>query len=57
MVVINSSIFFMSIGAFLVGFRTSIRPVIAIDETFFKVKHLGTLFIVTCKDDNYQIYP
>ena len=47
----------MSIGASLVGFHTSIRLMIAIDETFLKVKYLGTLFITTCKDDNNQIYP
>ncbi|RVW41866.1 hypothetical protein CK203_104740 [Vitis vinifera] len=49
--------FFMSIGASLVGFHTSIRPVIAVDGTFLKAKYLGTLFIATCKDGNNQIYP
>ena len=57
MAIINSSIFFMSIGASLVGFHTSIRPVIAIDGTFLKAKYLGTLFIAECKDGNNQIYP
>ena len=57
MAIINSSIFFMSIGASLVWFHTSIRPVIEIDETFLKEKYLGTLFITACKDDNNQIYP
>ena len=47
----------MYIGASLVGFHTSIRSVIAIDETFLKAKYLGTLFIVECKDGNNQIYP
>ena len=47
----------MSISASLVGFPTNIRPMIAIDETFFKAKYLMTLFIPTCKDDNKQIYP
>ncbi|KAL6327865.1 hypothetical protein AAG906_026544 [Vitis piasezkii] len=49
--------FFMSIGASLVGFHTSIRLVVAIDGTFLKAKYLGTLFIVACKDGNNQIYP
>ncbi|RVX01783.1 hypothetical protein CK203_024437 [Vitis vinifera] len=49
--------FFMSIGASLVGFHTSIRPVIAVDGTFLKAKYLGTLFIAACKDGNNQIYP
>ena len=30
---------------------------VAIDETFFKTKYLGTLFITSCKDGNNQIYP
>ncbi|RVW45505.1 hypothetical protein CK203_091441 [Vitis vinifera] len=49
--------FFMLIGASLVGFHTSIRPVIAVDGTFLKAKYLGTLFIAACKDGNNQIYP
>ncbi|RVW82952.1 hypothetical protein CK203_038338 [Vitis vinifera] len=49
--------FFMSIGASLVGFHTSIRLVIAVDGTFLKAKYLGTLFIAACKDGNNQIYP
>ncbi|XP_059593682.1 uncharacterized protein LOC132254010 [Vitis vinifera] len=47
----------MSIDASLVGFHTSIRPVIAVDGTFLKAKYLGTLFTTTCKDGNNQIYP
>ena len=47
----------MSIGTFLTGFRTSIRPVVAVDGTFLKTKYLGTLFIAACKDGNNQIYP
>ncbi|WJZ85788.1 hypothetical protein VitviT2T_005306 [Vitis vinifera] len=49
--------FFMSIGASLAGFHTSIRPVVAVDGTFLKAKYLGTLFIAACKDGNNQIYP
>ena len=47
----------MALGACIFGFLTSIRLVITIDETFFKAKYLGTLFVVACKDDNNQIYP
>ena len=47
----------MALGASIFGFLTSIRLVITIDETFFKAKYLGTLFVVECKDDNNQIYP
>ncbi|RVW77004.1 hypothetical protein CK203_036885 [Vitis vinifera] len=49
--------FFMSIGASLAGFHTSIRPMVAVDGTFLKAKYLGTLFIAACKDGNNQIYP
>nr|CAN66712.1 hypothetical protein VITISV_041525 [Vitis vinifera] len=49
--------FFMSIGASIAGFHTSIRPVVAVDRTFLKAKYLGTLFIAACKDGNNQIYP
>ena len=55
--IINSSTFFMFIGAFLVGFHKSIRLVVAIDEIFLKVKYLGNLFIAMCKDGNNKIYP
>ena len=47
----------MSIDAFLAGFHTSIRPVVAVDGTFLKAKCLGALFIAGCKDGNNQIYP
>ena len=47
----------MSIGTSLVGFHTSIRPVIAVNGTFLKAQYLGTLFIAACKDGNNQIYP
>ncbi|RVW57842.1 hypothetical protein CK203_114815 [Vitis vinifera] len=49
--------FFMSIGASLAGFHTSIKPMVAVDGTFLKAKYLGTLFIAVCKDGNNQIYP
>ena len=38
-------------------FHTSIRLVIIIDGTFLKAKYLRTLFVVTYKHDNNQIYP
>ena len=47
----------MLIGAFLTGFHTLIRHVVAVDGTFLKAKYFGTLFIVACKDGNNQIYP
>ena len=46
----------MALGACLVGFRTSIRPVITINGTFLKAKYLGTLFVAACKDENNHIY-
>ncbi|CAL9025821.1 unnamed protein product, partial [Prunus brigantina] len=49
--------FFMSLGPCIRGFRTVIRPVIALDGTFLKGKYRGTLFVATCKDGNNQIYP
>ena len=52
--IINSSTFFMSISAFLIGFHTLIRLVVAIDGIFFKVLRD---FVPTCKNDNNQIYP
>ena len=48
---------FMAFGACIFGFRTSIRPVIAIDGTFLKSKYLGTFFVAASKDGNNQIYP
>ena len=54
---INLSIFFMALGACISRFRTSIRHVITIDETFLKPKYLGTLFVAACKDGNNHIYP
>ncbi|XP_052300367.1 uncharacterized protein LOC112498962 [Citrus sinensis] len=49
--------FFMAIGSSFRGFSSSIRPVIAVDGTFFKGKYKGTMFIAICKDGNNQIYP
>ena len=49
--------YFMSLGPCIRGFRSAIRLVIAVDETFLKGKYLGTLFVATCMDDNKQIYP
>nr|XP_028964814.1 PKS-NRPS hybrid synthetase CHGG_01239-like [Malus domestica] len=48
---------FMSLGPCIRGFRSAIRPVIAVDGTFLKGKYLGTLFVATCMDGNKQIYP
>ncbi|XP_052202808.1 uncharacterized protein LOC127808316 [Diospyros lotus] len=47
---------FMAIGACLAGFRSQMRPVIAIDACFLKGKYLGSLFVATCKDGNKNVY-
>ncbi|XP_020410860.1 uncharacterized protein LOC109946689 [Prunus persica] len=47
----------MSLGPCIRGFRTVIRPVIALDGTFLKGKYRGTLFVATCKDGNNHTYP
>ncbi|XP_009367096.2 uncharacterized protein LOC103956783 [Pyrus x bretschneideri] len=49
--------FFMSMGASVKGFCGSIRPVVAVDETFLKGKYLGTLFVTVFHDGQNQIYP
>ncbi|XP_050111795.1 uncharacterized protein LOC126590369 [Malus sylvestris] len=49
--------FFMAMGAFIRGFRGSMRPVVAVDGTFLKGKYLGTLFVAVCHDGQNQIYP
>ncbi|KAL6181693.1 hypothetical protein ACLB2K_048342 [Fragaria x ananassa] len=49
--------FFMAIGASLKGFRDSMRPVIAIDDTFLKGKYFETILVVACQDGENQIYP
>ena len=48
---------FMAFSACIYGFRTSIRPIIAVDGTFLKSKYIGTLFVAVSKDGNNQIYP
>ncbi|XP_070675801.1 uncharacterized protein [Malus domestica] len=48
--------YFMSLGPCIRGFRSAIRPVIAVDGMFLKGKYFGTLFVATCMDDNKQIY-
>ncbi|KAK3188651.1 hypothetical protein Dsin_028212 [Dipteronia sinensis] len=49
--------FFMVLGPSIEGFKSCIRPVVAIDGTFLKCKHQGTLFIATSLDGNNQVYP
>ena len=46
----------MALGACIYGFRTSIRPIITIDGTFYKAKYLETLLVAACRDENNQIY-
>ncbi|KAK3227208.1 hypothetical protein Dsin_007070 [Dipteronia sinensis] len=49
--------FFFSYGACIRGFRSSIRPVIAIDDTHLKGRFRGILFVAACLDGNEQVYP
>ncbi|XP_052206856.1 uncharacterized protein LOC127811190 [Diospyros lotus] len=48
---------FMAIGACLARFRSQMRPIIVVDACFLKGKYLGSLFVVTYKDDNNNVYP
>lgn len=48
---------FVSYGASIAGFRSCIRPVIAVDATHLKGRYKGKLFIATAMDGNQQIYP
>ncbi|KAK4855397.1 hypothetical protein QYF36_006904 [Acer negundo] len=48
---------FIAHAASLHGFHTVIRPVIAIDDTYFKGKFSGILFVVICLDANNQVFP
>ncbi|KAK3189599.1 hypothetical protein Dsin_029160 [Dipteronia sinensis] len=54
---INSNTFFVAIDAWIRGFTTSLRPVVAVDGTFLKGKYQGTMFVACCMDGNNQIYP
>ena len=47
----------MALGSCNNGFRSSIRPIIAVDGTFLKGKFCGILFVAACKDGNDQIFP
>ncbi|XP_034202740.1 uncharacterized protein LOC117617471 [Prunus dulcis] len=49
--------FFMSIGSCIRGFKSSMRPVIAVDATHLKCKYKGVLFVATAFDGNRNIYP
>ena len=48
---------FIALAASLHGFRTVIRPVIAIDGTHLKIKFSGILFVAICLDANNQVFP
>ncbi|KAK1550559.1 hypothetical protein Q3G72_021024 [Acer saccharum] len=48
---------FIAHAASLHGFRTVIRPVIAIDGTHLKGKFSGILFVAICLDANNQVFP
>ncbi|KAK3211895.1 hypothetical protein Dsin_016601 [Dipteronia sinensis] len=48
---------FFSYGACIHGFRSQIRPSIAIDDTHLKGSFRSILFVITCSDGNEQVYP
>ncbi|XP_020426604.1 uncharacterized protein LOC109950869 [Prunus persica] len=48
---------FMAVGACIRGFRSSIRPVIAVDATHLKSKYKGVMFVANAFDGNRNIYP
>lgn len=39
------------------GFMQCIRLVIAVDDTYLKKLYNESMFVVTCPDGNYQLYP
>ncbi|KAL6289246.1 hypothetical protein ACE6H2_006756 [Prunus campanulata] len=49
--------FFMAVGACIRGFRSSMRPVIAVDATHLKSKYKGVMFVANAFDGNRNIYP
>ena len=49
--------YFVAMGQSIRGFLSSMRPVIAVDGTFFKGKYRGSMFVAAAKDGNNQIYP
>ncbi|XP_020409192.1 uncharacterized protein LOC109946269 [Prunus persica] len=48
---------FMAVGACIRGFRSSMRPVIAVDATHLKSKYKGVMFVANAFDGNRNIYP
>ncbi|XP_020424448.1 uncharacterized protein LOC109950309 [Prunus persica] len=48
---------FMAVGACIRGFRSSMRPVIAVDATHLKSKYKGVMFVANAVDGNRNIYP
>ncbi|XP_052206855.1 uncharacterized protein LOC127811189 [Diospyros lotus] len=48
---------FFALGAWLHGFQSYIRPVVAVDATHLKGEHKGVIFVATCKDGEGMIYP
>ncbi|CAL8168453.1 unnamed protein product [Prunus armeniaca] len=47
----------MAVGSCIRGFRSSMRPVIAIDATHLKSKYKGVMFVANAFDGNRNIYP
>ncbi|KAK2652622.1 hypothetical protein Ddye_012478 [Dipteronia dyeriana] len=48
---------FFCLKAYIDGFLSLIRHVIAIYATFLKGPHVGVLFVAVCMDGNDQIFP
>ncbi|XP_020424539.1 uncharacterized protein LOC109950380 [Prunus persica] len=48
---------FMAVGAYIRGFCSSMRPVIAVDATHLKSKYKGVMFVANAFDGNRNIYP
>ncbi|CAL8082601.1 unnamed protein product [Prunus armeniaca] len=46
----------MAIGACIQGFKSSMRPVIAVYGTHLKCKYKSVLFVATAFDGNRNIY-
>ena len=48
---------FVALGASIEGFRSYMRPVVAIDATHLKGEYKGVIFFAACKDGSEMIYP
>ena len=48
---------FFALESYIHGFRSYIRPVVAVDATYLKGEHKRVIFVATCKDGEEMIYP